>query len=396
MRFVILALAALLLPRLTMAEAPAEFRGVWVATVANIDWPSKPGLSAREQKAELITILDRCKELNLNAVILQVRPMCDALYESKIEPWSSFLTGTQGKSPGYDPLEFAVRESHKRNLELHAWINPYRAWNPSAKGSPAENHIIRTRPDIAKKYGKHYWLIPTHRDVQKLTMDVVLDIVNRYDVDGIHMDDYFYPYPEHDENKIEIPFPDDDTWKAYQKDGGKLDRDDWRREAVNQFVKTMYEQVHKAKPWVKVGISPFGIWRPGHPEGIKGFDQYGRLYADARLWLRRGWVDYFTPQLYWEIEKREQSYPKLQEWWASENPKGRHLWIGNGTHRHSVSEITKQIELSRKTKGISGNIHFSMKHLFGEKGDALKQLYAEPAEVPASPWLQKNPRQGQR
>jgi uncharacterized lipoprotein YddW (UPF0748 family) len=297
----------------------------------------------------------------------------------------------QGQSPGYDPLALAVTEAHKRKLELHAWINPYRAWIPSARSEPAANHLIKTRPDIAKKYGKHYWLNPTHPDVPKHTLDVCLDIVKRYDIDGIHMDDYFYPYPEKDADGKLIPFPDDDTWAAYQKNAGKLAREDWRRDAVNRFVKDLYEKVHKEKAWVKVGISPFGIWRPGYPEGIAGFDQYGSLYADARLWLREGWVDYFTPQLYWEIDRPKQSYAKLQEWWAGENLKGRHLWIGNGTHRHTPEEITRQIELSRSTKGISGNVHFSMKHLKGEKADALMKLYAEPAVIPATPWLPARP-----
>jgi len=374
------------------AAAPApEFRAVWIATVANIDWPSKPGLSAGEQKKEMIELLDRCKSLNLNAVIFQVRPMCDALYESKLEPWSSFITGTQGVSPGYDPLAFAVTEAHKRGLELHAWINPYRAWISSAKGEPAANHLVKTRPDLAKKYGKHYWLNPTNAEVQAHSLAVALDIVKRYDVDGLHMDDYFYPYPEADADKKLMPFPDDDTWAEYQTHKGTLSRDDWRRDAVNQFVKKLYSEVHKAKPWVKVGISPFGIWRPGHPEGVTGFDQYGQLYADASLWLREGWVDYFTPQLYWAIDAPKQSYPKLQDWWVSQNAKGRHIWIGNGTHRHTPEEIINQIGLSRRTAGVTGNVHFSMKHLVGDKAAALKTVYAEPASIPATPWLPARP-----
>ncbi len=391
MNRIVLGLLALFAATATSRAADPEFRAVWIATVANIDWPSKPGLSEAEQKKEMVEMLDRCKSLNLNAVILQVRPMCDALYESKLEPWSSFLTGTQGQSPGYDPLSFAVAEAHKRGLEIHAWINPYRAWNPTAKGEPAANHLVKSRPDLAKKYGKHYWLVPTSEEVQKHSLAVTLDIVKRYDIDGIHMDDYFYPYPELDANKKSIPFPDDETWADYQKRKGTLSREDWRRDAVNQFVKTLYCQVHKAKPWVKVGISPFGIWRPGYPEGIVGFDQYGQLYADASLWFREGWVDYLTPQLYWEIDKPNQSYPRLQDWWVGENRKGRHLWIGNGTHRHTPTELTRQIELSRKTPGVTGNVHFSMKHLTGEKAKALSKLYAEPALIPATPWLPAKP-----
>jgi uncharacterized lipoprotein YddW (UPF0748 family) len=392
MRFAVSPCLLTLLAAPTFAADPKpEFRGVWVATVANIDWPSKPGLPAEDQKKELVALFDRCEKLHLNAVIFQVRPMCDALYESKLEPWSSFLTGKQGESPGYDPLNLAVDEAHKRGMELHAWFNPYRAWNPSAKGEPAANHLVKTRPDLAKKYGKHYWLVPTEPEVLKHSLAVVLDVVKRYDVDGVHMDDYFYPYPEQDEARKEIPFPDNEGWAAYQKNGGKLSRDDWRRDAVNRFVKAMYEEVHRAKPWVKVGISPFGIWRPGHPPSVQGFDQYGKLYADARLWLNEGWVDYFTPQLYWAIGAEKQSYPQLLDWWAKENTKGRHLWIGNSAGRHSPEEITNQVKLTREKAG--GNVWFSEKALRGPKAQALGKLYEQKAAVPETPWLGKKPTQ---
>jgi uncharacterized lipoprotein YddW (UPF0748 family) len=378
------------------ADPPAvkrEFRGVWVATVANIDWPSKKGLPADQQKKELLAILDKCKALNLNAVILQVRPMCDALYESKLEPWSEYLTGEQGKSPGYDPLAFAVFQAHERGLELHAWFNPYRAWTPTAKSEPVATHVVKARPDLAKEYGKHHWLNPTHPDTRAHSLAVMLDVVNRYDVDGVHMDDYFYPYPEEGPDKKLIPFPDDDTWEAYRTAGGKLARDDWRREAVNTFVKDLYAGVKKAKPWVKVGISPFGIWKPGHPEGIAGFDQYGKLYADAKLWLEQGWVDYFTPQLYWPIAQEKQSFPKLLDWWTEQNAMKRHLWPGLGTYRHPADEIAAQIKLTRAKKE-PGHVHFSMKTLLANKdgiADKLKELYAEPAAVPPCPWLPAKP-----
>lgn len=397
----LLSLLALIVPSVVQAaEPPAvkrEFRGVWVATVANIDWPSKKGLSADEQQKELVALLNKFQALNFNAIVLQIRPMCDALYESKLEPWSEYLTGTQGKSPGYDPLAFAVAEAHKRGLELHAWFNPYRAWTPTAKSVATANHLTKARPDLAKPYGKHHWLIPTHPEVQKHSLAVMLDVVKRYDIDGLHMDDYFYPYPEKDEAGAEIPFPDDDTWATYQKDGGKLARDDWRRDAVNRFVKQLYADVKAAKPWVKVGISPFGIWRPDHPRGIAGFDQYGKLYADAKLWLNEGWVDYFTPQLYWPIAQEKQSYPKLLAWWASENPKKRHLWPGNIPSRVTgeakgwlVTEIADQIAVTRKQVGASGNIHFSAKPILANRGglaDMFETVYDERALVPASPWL---------
>lgn len=374
-----------------------EFRGVWVATVANIDWPSKPGLPANEQKTELLAILDKAAELKLNAVVFQVRPMADALYESKFEPWSEYLSGTLGKGPGYDPLAFAVEEAHKRGLELHAWFNPYRARHPSAKSATPDDHITKKRPDLAKPYGTHSWMNPTNAEVQDHSLAVILDVVKRYDIDGIHIDDYFYPYKEKDADGKNIPFPDDDTWEKYQKAGGKLARDDWRRDAVNAFVKRMYAETKKAKAWVKVGISPFGIWRPGFPVGIAGLDQYAELYADAKLWLNEGWVDYFTPQLYWPIAQEKQSFPKLLDWWASENTKKRHLWPGLYTSRVTgvakgweAKEVADQIELTRKQKDAPGAVHFSMKALLRNTGgiaDELKKVYAEPALVPETPWL---------
>ncbi len=378
-----------------------EFRGAWVATVGNIDWPSRPGLPTKDQQAELLAILDRAAELRLNAVIFQVRPMADALYASKLEPWSEYLTGAVGRAPdlAWDPLDFAVREAHARGLELHAWFNPYRAWHPSATSPAPADHLVKSRPDLAKPYGKHHWLNPTNKDIPDHVMKVILDVVNRYDIDGVHIDDYFYPYVEKDAAGKPIPFPDDDTWAAYQKGGGNLSRDDWRREAVNRFVERMYREVKAAKAWVKVGISPFGIWRPGHPPGIAGLDQYAELYADARRWVNEGWADYFCPQLYWPVAQEKQSYPRLLAWWADENAKGRHLWPGNYTSRVTgaakgwpASEIVEQIKLTRAEKGAGGNVHFSMKALMkntGKVADALKEAYAEPALVPATPWVKE-------
>ncbi|MDY3556399.1 family 10 glycosylhydrolase [Gemmata sp. JC717] len=384
------------------ADPPAlkrEFRAVWVATVSNIDWPSKPGLSADQQKKELLAILDNAVELKLNAVIFQVRPMADALYASELEPWSEYLTGQIGKAPGYDPLAFAVAEAHTRGLELHAWFNPYRARHPSAKSPAPADHLTKKRPDLAKPYGTHAWMNPTNPEVQEHSLRVFLDVVKRYDIDGIHIDDYFYPYKEKGPDGKVIPFPDDDTWEAYQKQGGKLSRDDWRRDAVNVFVRRMYEETKKAKPWVKVGISPFGIWRPGHPAGIAGLDQYAELYADAKLWFNEGWVDYFTPQLYWPIAQEKQSFPKLLDWWAGENTKKRHLWPGLYTSRvtgaakgWNAKEIGDQIAVTRQRSDTDGAVHFSAKALVRNTGgiaEELKKVYAEPALVPASNWLAK-------
>jgi uncharacterized lipoprotein YddW (UPF0748 family) len=395
MRYVALSLVFGVISALAADERPPsarpEFRGVWVATVGNIDWPSRKGLPAGDQQAELKAILDKCVEVKLNAVIFQVRPMADAVYKSDLEPWSEFLSGTAGTDPGYDPLEFAVREAHARCLELHAWLNPYRAGTPVSTSPMPPNHVTKARPDLVKTIGQYRWLNPTHKDVQEHSLKVFLDVVRRYDVDGIHMDDYFYPYPEYGHGQ---PFPDEDTWAEYQKSGGTLSRDDWRRTAVNEFVERLYKETKSLKPWVKVGISPFGIWRSGHPEGIKGFDQYDKLYADARLWLNRGWVDYWTPQLYWPIEKKEQSFPKLLGWWVSENTQHRHIWPGLATYRLPPKEIVEQIKLTRQMVDPPGHIHFNMKSIQRNRNgiaDTLKEVYQERVPVPATPWLKRRP-----
>jgi len=378
--------------------APREFRGVWVATVANIDWPSRPGLSSDQQKRELIAILDKAKSLNMNAVLLQIRPNCDALYVSDLEPWSYYLSGQMGKppSPLYDPLTFAVEEAHSRGMELHAWCNPYRALHP-ATPSVSASHVSKTHPAIVRKVGSYLWLDPGMKETQDYTLAVFLDIVRRYDIDGIHMDDYFYPYPEYLQGK---PFPDEETYAAYKRTGGTLARDDWRRQNVNQFVQKLYVEVKKEKPWVKVGISPFGLYRPDHPKGVQGFDQYAQLYADARVWLNKGWLDYCTPQLYWAINS-PQPYKKILNWWTQENRMKRHVWPGLGAHRLSdgqgwpAKEMVDQVKATRDQRGADGEIFFSMKVFMGNvKGlnDALRRdVYANPALVPASPWLDTRP-----
>jgi uncharacterized lipoprotein YddW (UPF0748 family) len=379
-----------------------EFRGAWVATVSNIDWPSKPGLSTQEQQTELLAILDRARTLRLNAVVFQVRPACDALYKSDLEPWSEYLTGEQGKAPDpfYDPLEFAVTEAHRRGLELHAWFNPYRALHPSAKSQPAASHVSKTKPELVRTYGKHLWMDPADPATRAHSRAVIRDVVRRYDVDGIHLDDYFYPYKEKDAAGNNMDFPDTVPWERYQTGGGTLARDDWRRDAVDTFIREVYEDTKAEKKYVKFGISPFGIWRPGNPPQIKGFDAYAELYADARKWLQNGWVDYFTPQLYWKSEQTAQSYPVLLSWWTEQNTKGRHLWPGNYTSRAGGSgenawpatEIAAQIEATRAQTGATGNIHFSMKALLGSRptlSDLLSHgVYSQPALVPASPWLE--------
>jgi uncharacterized lipoprotein YddW (UPF0748 family) len=382
---------------ITPPQPAREFRGAWVATVANIDWPSRRDLSTEQQKAELLAILDRAAALKLNAIVFQVRPACDAIYASSIEPWSEYLTGTMGKPPEpyYDPLAFVVAEAHKRGLELHAWFNPYRALHPSSKSPVASTHISKTRPQLVRKYGKHLWLDPGEKAVQDYSLSVVMDVVNRYDIDGAHFDDYFYPYKESEGGKV-LDFPDEESWKRFGAQG-KLERDDWRRENVNVFIQRVYNSIKANKPHVKFGLSPFGIWRPGVPPQIKGLDAHTQLYADARKWLNNGWVDYFAPQLYWQIEPKEQSFPVLLDWWVEQNHKGRHLWPGMSTAsagKWKPDEIPNQIRITRKTAGSTGHIHWNMKGVMRNAPLAetlQKELYAEPALIPASPWLDKSP-----
>ena len=378
-----------------------EFRGVWVASVDNIDWPSRPGLSTAAAKRELITLLDRARSAGLNAVIFQVRPAGDALYVSKLEPWSEYLTGRQGvgPKPAWDPLAFAVQEAHKRGMELHAWFNPYRARHPSAKGSVSSRHLARRRPALVKSYGKHLWMDPGEPEVRAHTVAVIIDVVKRYDIDGVHLDDYFYPYKERAPDGSLLEFPDSGSYARYLVGGGALGRDDWRRDNVDRMVEELYRRIHEAKPGVKFGVSPFGIWRPGYPDQIRGFDAYTELYADARKWLREGWVDYFAPQLYWPVAQQAQSYPVLLRWWAEQNLYGRHIWPGNFASRVGertrapwlTSEIVSQVAATRAEAGAGGNIHFSAK-VFLEDRDSIatrmaRQSYGATALVPPSPWL---------
>lgn len=382
-----------------------EFRAAWVATVANIDWPSKPGLPVAQQKAQMLAILNKAAALKLNALIFQVRPACDALYPSKLEPWSEYLTGRMGQAPEpeYDPLALWIAEAHKRGIELHAWFNPYRAHHPTAKSPISEDHVSKRKPDIVRVYGSHLWLDPGAKATQDYSVRVVMDVVKRYDIDGVHIDDYFYPYKEKGATGNILDFPDEPTFQRYVKSGGELARDDWRRENVNIFVERVYREIKAAKPWVKFGISPFGIWRPGYPAQIQGFDAYKELYADARKWLREGWVDYWTPQLYWPIGQAPQSYPVLLKWWGEQNLKGRNLWPGNYTSRVgdgsksaiTVAELVNQIKVTRSQESAPGNVHFSMAALMdnraGLSNTLARGVYAEPALVPPSPWLDSKP-----
>lgn len=392
--------------------APREFRGVWVATVANIDWPSATGLSAAQQQAETIAILDRAKALNLNAIILQVRPAADALYPSALEPWSEYLSGKQGGDPGYDPLKFWVEEAHRRGLQLHAWFNPYRARHFQAKSGFASTHIAKTHPDSVKVYGDYHWMDPGDAFASRRTVEVVADVVQRYDVDGVHIDDYFYPYPIPVPNAPKpaageavpnIEFPDEASWKLYREGGGELSRDGWRRQNVDQLVERLYRAIHRVKPHVLFGVSPFGLGRPDRrPPGITGFSQYDKLYADVERWLENGWLDYLAPQLYWPRDRKGQEFAVLLDYWQRQNTAQRHLWSGfftssiNDTPKSwTVEEILAQIDLVRAAPAATGHIHYSMIALMQDRRGISTRLQAgpnaAPALVPATPWLDAVP-----
>ena len=375
-------------------------RGVWIATVANIDWPSRNSLSADQQRAELTDLFDRASAAGLNAVILQVRPAADAVYASTIEPWGAMLTGHQGGDPGYDPLAFAITQAHARGLQLHAWINPFRAGNASDSLALASSHVFRTHRELARVYGSQLWLDPGEPAAQDYVIGVISDIVRRYDVDALHADDYFYPYPEKDSAGRTLDFPDSGS---YARSGSTLPLADWRRDNVDRFIERLYREVHQIKPAIAVGISPFGIWRPGNPSGVAGLDAYATLYADSRKWLQRGWLDYIAPQLYWSIGAPQQSFPALLDWWIAQNSMGRHVWpglaayrVGDGTSSaYAPTEIADEVRAVRSRPAGTGELLYNatatLKRSNGAVAASVAPLYASRALVPAYSWLGASP-----
>ena len=366
---------------------PREFRAAWVACVYNIDWPSKKGLSVKRQQTEMVAFLNRMSSMKMNAVIFQVRPNADAAYHSSYEPWSHWISGQQGKSPGYDPLAYCIQQAHARGIEVHAWFNPFRAL-PNKGISTASNHVVRTHPSVIRNFKTYQWMDPSSSFTQRRALSVIMDVVKRYDVDGVHIDDYFYPYPDVDKQGVAKQiFPDGKSEAA-------------RRAVTDAFVKTMYKSVKKAKPWVRVGISPFGIWRPGVPAGTTArIDSYHHLSADSRKWLQQGWCDYLSPQLYWRIEG-PQSFTKLLQWWRGQG--SRPVWPGISTARvnssedpgRPASEIVNQVSLTRRVgANYVGHVFWSMKSLMENRGgvsDALvKNFYQEPSLVPPMVWQSK-------
>jgi uncharacterized lipoprotein YddW (UPF0748 family) len=333
--------------------------------------------------------------------------MADAMYASKLEPWSEFLTGEMGRPAAFDPLAFLIAEAHKRGILVHAWFNPYRAYHPSAK-SVSATHVSKTHPEYVRQYGRYQWLDPTDEGAQRHSLEVIKDVVRRYDVDGVHFDDYFYPYAETDAAGKKIDFPDGANWNAYLKTAGEmsqksgierrpLSRDDWRRSHVNRFIESVGREIKKIKPDVVYGISPFGIWRPDPARGIKGFDAYAELYADSRKWLQDGTADYLAPQLYWETAREGLSFPVLLDWWRSQNTKNRFIWPGVAAYRigstptFNAVEIASQIEKSRAAAETRGAIYFSFKSLRNDMGGIQAELhnrvYTRDAVTPRFSWI---------
>ena len=377
-----------------------EFRAVWVATVNNIDWPSKPGLSSDQQKKEAIEILDMHSKNGMNAIIMQIRPASDALYQSDLEPWSRYLTGTPGKAPHpfYDPLQFWIEQCHQRNMEFHAWLNPFRV-ALNASEPLAANHIAFKHPEWIVNYGDKLCFDPGLPQTREFVVKVVNDIVARYDVDAIHFDDYFYPYPLKDD------FPDANSFAQYNRGFLGTQKADWRRENVDLIIRMLSENIKKTKPWVKFGISPFGVWRnkSDDPEGSEttaGTTNYDHLYADILKWQKNGWIDYCLPQLYWQIGHPSVDFLTLSNWWAA-HAYNRAMYIGHSVYKleaNSVipewkdpNQLIKQIQLIRQIPQIGGSAFYSSIHfkrdLFGFTESLQNNIYKHPALVPAMPWI---------
>ena len=381
----------------TDAQAVPEFRGVWVATVDNIDWPSQGNFKSDSQKVEFIKFLDMHKRNGLNAMIVQVRPATDAFYPSQYEPWSQWLTGTQGQppSPYYDPLAFMIAETHKRGMVFHAWVNPYRAEFNINTTSISATHITRLHPEWFLTYGDKRYFDPGNKQAQQYVTEVIRDIVKRYEIDAIHFDDYFYPY-----RIAGLQFPDD---AGYQQYGQGMTKDDWRRSNTDSIISMLSRAIKQENSKCQFGISPFGVWRNKEKDPINGSNtngassNYDDLYADILLWLRNGWIDYVAPQLYWEIGHKIAPFETLLQWWST-HTYGKHCYIGLGIYKANTNaawrdntQLPRQLEAIRNMPGMKGMIFFSSKSF--EKNpngwsDSLRLNYfKEPVKVPEMEWI---------
>lgn len=382
-----------------MAQKKYEFRAAWIATVDNIDWPSRKTLSVDSQKKEFINLLEMHRRNGMNAVIVQVRPATDAFYPSPYEPWSEWLTGTQGKppSPYYDPLQFMIEETHKRGMEFHAWCNPYRAEFNIGKSSIARTHVSRLHPEWFLTYGDKRYFDPGNKEAQEFVVKVIRDIVSRYEVDAVHFDDYFYPY-----RIAGKEFPDGDSYAKY---GNGMARDDWRRSNVDSVIVKLAQAIKEENKYCRFGISPFGVWRnkSQDPEGSDsraGQTNYDDLYADILLWLKKGWIDYVAPQLYWEFSHPNAPYSPLLEWW-SQHAYGKHLYIGLGIYRAAGPTVAaawkdstllpRQLQALQSTSNVDGAIYFSSKSFLknpnGWNDSLQNNYYRLPALIPPMSWI---------
>lgn len=376
------------------ANPKEEFRGAWIHTVHQ---PQYSRQSTDQNKAYLTSLLDSLQMTGVNAIVFQVRPCADAFYDSKFEPWSKFLSGENGKapSPAWDPLQFMIDESHKRGMELHAWLNPYRVTTSAKDVLPADHRVYKEPWRFVTFNGATYF-DPGLPENREFICNVVSDIISRYDVDAIHMDDYFYPYPVAGQK-----FPDDASYKKY---GKGLSLDDWRRENVNLLIKDIHGTIAQTKPWVRFGISPFGIWRneSSDPRGSKtnGLQNYDDLYADVLLWTKEGWVDYMLPQLYWTLENKRASSLELAGWW-DKNANGRHMYFGQDVGATmktpdlepstEKSQLRHKVELSRELKNVQGNCWWPgysiTRNYLGVADSLANDLQSTIALVPSYPWI---------
>jgi len=390
--------------------AQRQLRGLWIASVVNIDWPSTTGLSPDQQRAELLAWYDEAVAGGYNAVFVQVRPTADTFWPSKLEPWSKYLTGTQGQAPGWNPLAFAVREAHARNLEFHAWFNPYRVSMDTNVDGLVPTHPARVHPDWRVEYGGKLYYDPGVPAARRHSENVILEAVHRYDIDAVHFDDYFYPYPD----AAGTPFPDDASFAKYG-DGfpdSPEGRADWRRHNVDLLVSELRDRIHADKPWVKFGVSPFAVWRnvATDPEGSDtqaGAETYDDLYADTRGWVRKEWIDYIAPQVYWNIGFAVADYAKLVPWWAAQTEgTGVQLYIGQATYKIGTStqdpawadpqEMTRHLDFNVDVSNadgpaVDGDIYFSAKDVRADRLGAMSRVvadhYQHPALVPVSALL---------
>ncbi|MFJ9798787.1 glycoside hydrolase family 10 protein [Streptomyces sp. NPDC101145] len=370
-----------------------EFRGMWVATVTNRDWPSRTGLSAAQQRAELTALLDQAVKRRLNVVILQVRPTADALWPSPYEPWAQCLTGVQGKDPGWDPLGTAVAEAHRRGLQLHAWFNPYRVATHADPTRLAADHPARRNPDWVVPYGGKLYYNPGLPQVRRFVQDAMLDAVRRYDLDAVHFDDYFYPYPVAGQ-----VFDDDAAYEAHG--GGFPDRAAWRRDNIDLLVREMSARIKAVKPGVRFGISPFGIWRNAATDPLgsdtRGLQTYDDLHADTRKWIKQGWIDYVVPQLYWHIGFAAADYAALVPWW-NDVVRGTdvHLYVGEGLYRagdpaapapwQDPAELSRHLTFAAEHDQVLGHAFFGARDVVADRIGAMARVVADYYPTPVRP-----------